>query len=156
MKMQVSFGQALALAVGTALFVVGLSCKLGPVNYDKFEKRTIAENLAAVDSASSIYASLLGAGDIDAAAQQALAFLLPSPASTPASSRPTARSGRSSRAGFWPAPATSGVIRPAPVRPARSANRLSVFLTAARRATTRTTFCRTMPSSRAPRRRRMR
>jgi hypothetical protein len=76
MKMQVSFRRVLVLAVGTALFVAGLGCDQGPVNYDKFEQRTIEANLAAVDSASSIYATLLAAGDIDAAAQQAQAFLL--------------------------------------------------------------------------------
>ncbi len=79
MKMQVSFRQALACAAGTALSIVGLGCNQGPVDYGKFERRTIEENLAAVDSASSIYATLLAAGDIDAAAQQAQAFLLTQP-----------------------------------------------------------------------------
>lgn len=76
MKMQVSFRQVLAFAVGTALCVAGLSCDQGPVNYDKFEKRTIMENLAAVDSAATIYHAQFAAGDIDAAAAQAQAFLL--------------------------------------------------------------------------------
>jgi hypothetical protein len=76
MKMQVSFRQAIVVVVGTALSVAGLSCKLGPVNYDKFERRTIEENLAAIDSASSIYAVQFAAGNIDAACSQAQAFLL--------------------------------------------------------------------------------
>lgn len=79
MKMQVSFRQVLAFAVGTALLVAELSCDQGPVNYDKFEQRTIEENLAAIDSASSIYAAQFAAGNIDAAAQQAQAFLLTQP-----------------------------------------------------------------------------
>jgi hypothetical protein len=74
--MQIRLRHILAVAVGTVISVAGLGCKLGPINYDKFEKRTIVENLAAIDSASSIYASLLAAGNIDAACAQAQAFLL--------------------------------------------------------------------------------
>jgi hypothetical protein len=53
-----------------------LSCKLGPIDYGKFEQRTIEANLAAVDSASVIYAAQFTAGNIDAACTQAQAFLL--------------------------------------------------------------------------------
>jgi len=66
-----------ALAIAAALLLV--SCKQGPVDYDKFERRTIEANLTAIDSASVIYHSRLAAGDIDAGAQQALAFLLTQP-----------------------------------------------------------------------------
>jgi hypothetical protein len=55
------------------------SCKLGPVDYGRFEQRTIEENLAAIDSAASIYATQLAAGSIDSAAAQAHAFLLTQP-----------------------------------------------------------------------------
>jgi hypothetical protein len=77
--MQMPLRHILAVAVGTVISVAGLGCKLGPVDYGKFERRTIEANLAAIDSASSIYATLLAAGDIDAAAAQAQAFLLTQP-----------------------------------------------------------------------------
>lgn len=78
MKMKFLFRQASALAVAAAS-VVGLSCRLGPVDYGKFELRTIEENLAAIDSATTIYATQLAAGNIDAAAQEAQEFLLTQP-----------------------------------------------------------------------------
>jgi hypothetical protein len=79
MKMQIPLRHILAAAVGTVISVAGLGCNQGPVNYDKFEQRTIEENLAAIDSASSIYAAQFAAGNIDAAAAQAQAFLLTQP-----------------------------------------------------------------------------
>ena len=79
MKIQASFRQALAFAVGTALSVAGLSCNQGPVNYDKFEQRTLEANLAAIDSATSVYFTQLAAGDTSAAVQQARGVLLAQP-----------------------------------------------------------------------------
>jgi hypothetical protein len=78
MKMQIPLRHILA-AVGTVISVAGLGCDQGPVDYGKFERRTIEENLTAIDSASSIYATLLAAGDIDSACAQAQAFLLTQP-----------------------------------------------------------------------------
>jgi hypothetical protein len=74
--MRIPLRHILAAAVGTVISVAGPGCKLGPINYDKFEQRTIEENLAAIDSASSIYAAQFAAGNIDAACAQAQAFLL--------------------------------------------------------------------------------
>ena len=78
MKIQHSL-RAVALAAGVAAMVVMSGCKQGPVNYGKFEERTIEANLAAIDSASSIYAAQLAAGNIDTGVQQACAFLLTQP-----------------------------------------------------------------------------
>ena len=79
MKSLPTANRTLALVLAVAIPVLLASCKKGPTNYDKFEKQTIEENLAAIDSASSIYATRLAAGDIDAGAQQACAFLLTQP-----------------------------------------------------------------------------
>lgn len=78
MKMQLPF-RAFILAAGVTAMVAMSGCKQGPVNYDKFEQRTIEANLAAIDSAQVLYHAQLAAGNIDAAAQQACAFLLTQP-----------------------------------------------------------------------------
>jgi hypothetical protein len=64
-----------SVLVSAALLLL-TSCKLGRVNYDKFEQRTIEENLAAIDSALVIYQAQFAAGNIDSACAQAKAFLL--------------------------------------------------------------------------------
>ncbi|HTW90854.1 MAG TPA: hypothetical protein VMH22_04020 [bacterium] len=78
MKIQHSL-RAVVLAAGVAAMVVTSGCKQGPVSYDKFEQRTIKANLAVIDSARVLYDAQLAAGNIDAAAQQACAFLLTQP-----------------------------------------------------------------------------
>jgi hypothetical protein len=75
-KFEQSVLRAFALAAVSVFALVVPGCKLGPINYDAFEKRTIEENLAAIDSAGSLYAAQLAAGNIDAGAQQACAYLL--------------------------------------------------------------------------------
>jgi hypothetical protein len=67
--------RALTPAFFLALAASLLTCRTGPVNYDRFEQRTIETNLGAIDSAGSIYSALFLAGDIDAAAEQARAYL---------------------------------------------------------------------------------
>ena len=62
------------LALVAAFLLV--SCNQGPVDYDKFEQRTIEANLTTIDSASIIYEAQLAAGSIDSACTQAQAFLL--------------------------------------------------------------------------------
>jgi hypothetical protein len=79
MKMQIPLRHILAAAVGTVISAAGLSCDQGPVDYGKFEQRTIEANLAVVDSAATIYHAQFAAGNIDAAAAQAQAFLLTQP-----------------------------------------------------------------------------
>jgi hypothetical protein len=66
---------ALALTVTICAFGV-IGCNQGPVNYDKFEQRTIEANLSTLDSAAAIYHAQFAAGNIDAACMQAHAFLL--------------------------------------------------------------------------------
>jgi hypothetical protein len=56
-----------------------LSCDLGPVDYSRFERRTVEENLVVIDSAGSIYDALVGVAGIDAAAESARAFLITQP-----------------------------------------------------------------------------
>jgi hypothetical protein len=65
----------LSVWIAAAALLVG-SCRLGPVDYDKFEQRTIEANLAAIDSALATYQSQLGAGGVDSACARARAFLL--------------------------------------------------------------------------------
>jgi hypothetical protein len=79
MRTEIFFGRIFALAVGAVLVFVGAGCKQGPVNYGNFEKRTIVENLAAVDSAGAVYDALFYAGNVDAACESARAILLMQP-----------------------------------------------------------------------------
>jgi hypothetical protein len=78
MKMQLPF-RAFILAAGVTAMVVMSGCKQGPVDYDKFEERTIDANLAALDSARVLYHAQLAAGNIDAAAEAAYQFLMTQP-----------------------------------------------------------------------------
>ena len=58
-----------------AALILGPSCKKGPVDYGKFEQRTVEANLTTIDSAGTIYRALLRSGDVDGAVAQARAFL---------------------------------------------------------------------------------
>ena len=78
MKMQLPF-EAFILWAGVTAMVAMSGCKQGPVNYDKFEERTIEANLAALDSARILYHAQLAAGNIDAAAEAAYQFLMTQP-----------------------------------------------------------------------------
>jgi hypothetical protein len=78
-KFEQSVLRAFALAAVSVFAVVVPGCKLGPINYDAFEKRTIEDNLAAIDSAGSIYATQLSSASTSAASLAAQAFLLTQP-----------------------------------------------------------------------------
>jgi hypothetical protein len=68
----------MAAILGAAISVL-LTCHSGPTDWTAFNKNTIEQNLAGIDSAGSIYQAQFAAGNIDAAAQQACAFLLTQP-----------------------------------------------------------------------------
>jgi hypothetical protein len=62
-----------------AVVLLLVSCNVGPINYDKFDSRTVEANLTAVDSAGMVYDALLSVGDINAACESARAYLLARP-----------------------------------------------------------------------------
>lgn len=77
---------ALVAILGVATCVL-LTCHTGPTDWTAFNRNTVEQNLATLDSATTIYQSHLAAGDTDAA-QQAWTFLLSQPGVDTASISP--------------------------------------------------------------------
>ena len=69
---------AILIVLGMAAGVL-LTCHSGPTDWTAFNENTVEQDLAAIDSAGGIYKAQFAAGNIDAAAQQARAFLLTQP-----------------------------------------------------------------------------
>jgi hypothetical protein len=77
---------ALVALLGVATCVL-LTCHTGPTDWTAFNRNTVEQNLATLDSATTIYQSHLAAGDTDAA-RQAWTFLLSQPGVDTASISP--------------------------------------------------------------------